>query len=70
MVCEMLFTNFFAVHNSALSAANHARHLVHVSGKLDWRTIYTTLKIKLLGLKSDFATLKSSAGLAALCTEC
>ena len=57
---EMLFTNFFVVHNIALSAANHARHLAHVSRKLNWRTIYTSLKIKLLCLKSDFATLKSS----------
>ena len=30
------------------------------------RTIYTALDIKLLCLKSDFATLKSSKGLAAL----
>ena len=63
---EMLFTNFIVEHNIALSAANHARHLAHVSGKLNWRTIYTTLRIKLLHLKSDFATLKSPEGLAAL----
>ena len=65
----MLFTNFFVVHNIALSAANHARHLAHVSGKLNWRTIYTSLKIKLLCLKSNFATLKSSEGVAALVRE-
>ena len=66
---KMLFTNFFVVHNIALSAADHARRLVHVSGKSNWRTIYTTLKIKLLCLQSDFATLKSSEGLAALGVE-
>ena len=27
---EMLFANFFVMHNMSLSAADHARHLAHV----------------------------------------
>ena len=32
---EMLFANFFVMHNMSVSAADHARHLAHVSGKLN-----------------------------------
>ena len=40
------------VHNIALSAGVHARHLAHVFRKLRWTTIHTTLKIRLLCLES------------------
>ena len=54
----------------ALSAADHARQLFWCMLLAD-RIVkdhmhYTALSIRLPGLKSDFATLKSSEGLAAL----
>ena len=61
----MLFTNFFVVHNIALSAADHA-------GQLFWHMFlqnhiakdYTQKLITMR--KYDFATSKCSEGLAAL----
>ena len=66
---ETLFTTIFVVR-IALSAADHARQLFWCMLLAD-RIVkdhmhYTTLSIRLPGLKSDFATLKSSEGLAAL----
>ena len=63
----MLCANF--VVDITLSADDHARLVCWriFPGKIDLqRTICITLKIKFLRLKSDFSTLKSSEGLAAL----
>ena len=69
---EMLFTCFCVMHTT-LCAADILDSCSGTSFreiKLQRRTICATLKIKLLRLKSDFATLKSSEGLAALVCVC
>ena len=43
---EMLFANFFVMHNMALSAADHARHPAHASGKLNCEGGPYTLRSK------------------------
>ena len=71
---ETHLTTMLVEHNITLCAADHAGQLDTYLWEIElWRNahmpshrnMYTTLKIKLLHLKTDFATLQSGEGLAA-----